>query len=422
VGSTESDERGLGADFPGPVARVLLRVIVSPDRRDEFEGDLIEEAEAIVLPGACRRVALRWFWRQLAASAPPMLARRFTKEVAMHPRRWIIPAALVLAWGLFGLADLRNASNAGFDWGRSVVLRVEAGGPAERAGLRTGDRILSMGGIPIDDLRALQQQPRAAIGETRVLVVERTDAAAGTPATQTIPLTYGPEPARNALRSILSRVIAVVFLLSGMIAYLRAPSTTTFVFAVVGLCFGAAMLPGPYIRAYAPRTLLSYGSLLAFLAGSAALLHLMLVFPRRKAVTERKWVMQVVYLPVAVILLIGIPFLVAGPWEGGSTVSLAIGAVLLGYIVLSVLALIHSYLKATPQDRRHEGLNVLLAGFVVGFVPIGASVVAGVFTRVDLLPGAGYYFMTLVLTPISIAYALVKGAGKASEATAAEAV
>ena len=52
MGSTEPDARGLGTDFPGAVARALLRVIVSSDRREEFEGDLIEEAEAIVLPGA----------------------------------------------------------------------------------------------------------------------------------------------------------------------------------------------------------------------------------------------------------------------------------------------------------------------------------------------------------------------------------
>jgi hypothetical protein len=412
VRSTELDETSLGPDFPGLVSRALLWVIVPRDRREQFEGDLIEEAETIVLPGACRRTALRWFWWQLARSAPPMLARRLTKEVAMHPRRWIIPAVLVFIWGLFGLMDQRNASYAGFDWSRAAVLRVDAGSPADRAGLRIGDRILSIGGVSVDNLRALQQQPRAAIGETRMLVVERTDATTAARSAETIALTYGPEPAGNAARSLVTAVVGLVFLLSGITAYVRAPSTTTFLFAVVGLCFGLSMLPGPYIQAPAQRTFVSFTSFLALLAGFAALLHLMLVFPCRKVVITRRWTRQLVYVPVAVVLLAGIPVVLAGPSTDRSGVALAIlsGIVMLGYAVFSVAALVHSFVKAKPTDRRGQGLNVLLAGLVLGLLPIGVTVLAGMFVRVDLLPGGGYIQLTLVLIPVSIALALVKGA------------
>jgi hypothetical protein len=397
------------------VARALVWVIVPRDRREEFEGDLIEEAEAIVLPGTCRRTALRWFWWQLAMSAPPMLARRLTKEVAMHPRRWIVPAALVFVWGLFGLMDQRNVPYAGFDWSRSAVLRVDAGSPADRAGLRAGDRILSIGGVPVDNLRALQQQPRAAIGETRMLLVERTDAKTGARTSETIALTYGTEPAGRAARSVITAVVGLVFLLSGIAAYVRAPSTTTFLFAVVGLCFGASLIPGPYIQAPAQRTFMSFASFLALLAGFAALLHLMLVFPHRKEVIKRRWTRQLLYLPVAVVLLVGIPGILAGPSTDRPGFALAIfnGIVLLGYAVLSVLALVHSYARANPTDRRGQGLNVLLAGFIVGLLPIGASVLAGMFVRVDLLPGGDYFHLTLILIPVSIALALVKGARQA---------
>ncbi len=418
--SMEVNGTSLGPDFPGLVARALLWAIVPRDRRAEFEADLIEEAEAVVLPGGGRRTALRWFWWQLAMSAPPLLARRLTKEVAMHPRRWIIPAALVFLWGLFGLVDLRNASYAGFDWSRSAVLRVDAGSPADRAGLRVGDRIVSMGGVPLDNLRALQQQPRAAIGETRTLVVERTDARTGAKSTQTLAVTHGPAPAGSAARSMVTAVIGLVFLLSGVAAYVRAPSTTTFLFAVVGLCFGASLLPGPYLLTPAQRTFMSLASFLALLAGFAALFHLMLVFPQRKDVVTRRWARQLVYLPVAVVLLAGLPVVLTGPATDRYGIGLAMlnGIVMLGYAVFAIAALVHSYVRANPTDRRDLGLNVLLAGVLLGLLPIGASVLAGLFVRVDLLPGGDYVHLTLVLIPVSIALALVKGARNAQRAYA----
>jgi len=109
------------------------------------------------------------------------------------------------------------------------------------------------------------------------------------------------------------------------------------------------------------------------------------------------------------------PVVLAGPSTGrlGATLAMLNGIVLLGYAVLSVLALIHSYVRANPTDRRGQGLNVLLAGLIVGLLPIGASVIAGMFVRVDLLPGADYVHLTLVLIPVSIALALVKGARRA---------
>lgn len=335
----------------------------------------------------------------------------------MHPRRWIVPAVLVLIWGLFGLMDQRNASYAGFDWSRAAVLRVDAGSPADRAGLRIGDRILSIGGVPVDDLRALQQQARAAIGETRMVVVERTDATTGAKSSKTIALTYGRPPAGYTGRSLVMAVIGLVFLLSGIAAYVRAPSTTTFLFAVVGLGFGLSMLPGPYIQAPAQRTFVSFAAFLALLAGFAALLHLMLVFPSRKVVITRRWARQLLYFPVAVVLLVGIPVVLAGPSTARPGVALAIlnGIVMLGYAVFSVAALVDSYVRATPMDRRSQGLHVLLAGLILGLLPIGASVLAGMFVRVDLLPGGDYIYLTLVLIPVSIALALVKSARTARQ-------
>jgi len=62
VSKIDSREHGLGADFPGKSSLALLRILLPAGRRDEFVGDLIEEAETDVLPQRGRGAALRWFW------------------------------------------------------------------------------------------------------------------------------------------------------------------------------------------------------------------------------------------------------------------------------------------------------------------------------------------------------------------------
>jgi len=411
VSSTVSDEREIVAAFPGPVARALLRLILPADRREEFEGDLIEEAETIVLSRDGRRVALCWFWWQVATSAPPMLARRWIKEVGMRPQPWIATAALLAVWGIFGLVELGNNPYGGFDWESSVVVGVDEGSPADRAGLREGDRILSMNGIPLDDRGTLRRQPRAEIGSGQVLVVERTDESTGMIATEEVEVTYAGMPAREWAFEIVGGVIGLAFLLSGMFVYLKAPSTPSLLFAIVGLGFAGMWLPGPYIGSFVLRAFAANIFFVAFLTAFAALLHLLLIFPRRKKVMERKGAWQLIYLPVVVFALSGIIHAVAELPDGSSTIVLYfLGILFLGYFLFSMAALIHSYVKAAPHERSEEGLNFLLAGVLIGLAPLTCMLVAGAFgVRTDV-PGTDFVFLTLALLPVSFALALLRGA------------
>jgi len=95
--------RQIAATFPGPLAGLLLRLLVPADRREEFTGDLIEEAESLVLPRHGRRASLSWFWWQVVASAPSVLARRWEKEVSMNPQRWIVAAVILVMCTLMAL-------------------------------------------------------------------------------------------------------------------------------------------------------------------------------------------------------------------------------------------------------------------------------------------------------------------------------
>jgi len=394
------------------------------NRREEFEGDLIEEVETIVLPRSGRRVALCWFWWQIAASAPSMLARRLNKEVGMYPQRWIVPAALLVIWGLWGLVDLGNSPSGGFDWGNSIVIGVEPGGPADQAGLREGDRILTMGGIPPDDLATLRRQPRTEIGGIQLLEVERSDEATGVTTTENIEITYSRLPIGEKAQGIAFGVIGLVFLLSGLFVFLKAPSTPSLLFAIVGFGFAGTLLPHPQMVSPDLRAVIANVFFVAFLTAFAGILHLLLIFPKRKKVMEKKNVGRLIYLPVAAWALIGVIGLVPGMPVDRLRVpgALFLGLVFLGYLVLSLAALIHSFATAAPRERAEEGLNLMLAGVLFGLIPLTLMLVAGMFVRTDLFlfPGSDFIFLTLALVPISFTMALLKGARVSLQPTVAE--
>lgn len=80
---------GLGSGFPGALEKALLAVLLPTRHREEFVGDLIEEAETLVLPNKGPRAARRWFWRQVLASASPLYRHQSTREIHMSPWRWL---------------------------------------------------------------------------------------------------------------------------------------------------------------------------------------------------------------------------------------------------------------------------------------------------------------------------------------------
>ncbi len=83
--------------------------------------------------------------------------------------------AIVLAVGLIATMGLREPDQS------SVIGDVIAGGAAERAGLRAGDRVLSAGGAAVDDWKSLVQAVRSHPGQDLPLTVARAGATPGSP-------------------------------------------------------------------------------------------------------------------------------------------------------------------------------------------------------------------------------------------------
>lgn len=99
----DSRHDSLGSGFPGEGAQFLLRLLLPAARREEFVGDLIEEAETVVLPRRGRGAARRWFWWQAATSASPMHVRRCARDIGMHRQRWIVVLAILILGPLMAM-------------------------------------------------------------------------------------------------------------------------------------------------------------------------------------------------------------------------------------------------------------------------------------------------------------------------------
>ena len=311
---------------------------------------------------------------------------------------WWIASGAVLAVALVTLAGLGSVPYSGFTAsGGTLITQVRADSPAEAAGFEVGDKILVAAGIQTEDLKAVFRQPRAEIGETRHYVVERE--GADEPIDLSVAFTQLP-PDLEGL-TFGAALIGLAFLVAGVGAYLRFPNPTSRLLAFLGVSGLFAFVGLPYIPQATLRLAAATLPLMATLLMSALLLHFLLLFPRRRPFLDRAIAKPLIYWPIPIVgLLVGVTLLFK-PELLQLTVAL-ISAVPVLQILFSIGILIHSYVKASSAVRSSTGLHALLIGFLGGLLPV---VVAGF---VPSLPGATSYFLTTILIPISLAYAVFK--------------
>jgi len=325
----------------------------------------------------------------------------------------LIIGGLFIIWGIFGLIDARNVPYAGYLTDPSnTVIRVDDGSPAEAAGLSIGDRVLSIDGVSIEDTPALTRMPRARIGETRTLVVESAEGAVE--GTREVAITYAGQSGKNVALTWAAFIIGLCFIGFGLLAYAKAASRSSFLLAVTGLCLGVAFLGGPYIASYGLRTVVTTVQLMIAVLGFATLLHCLLEFPKVKKVLEKKHVKKAIYLPAVILALFFLWIIVFEP-QGTSTLNTIanafVGLFFVCYFGLALVALIHSYVTATADERSKFGLNLLLVGLVIGLVPLTVAALVGTFAPGVLLPGSDFFFLTMVFIPITLAMAIMGAAG-----------
>jgi len=230
---------------------------------------------------------LRW---NLMQSAIDKKEARLTVERPGEGRmHFVLPADVMAALDLEG--DVLGKLGLGVARPAPVVQQVLPGGPAERAGLRVDDLLLSVGGTPVADGIAFIDIIRASAGKTVEVVVRR----AGQPVT--LAMTPQAEQAKSGKGTVtVGKISAYVALQPDMIVVPSSPldavgkavsrvwDTCTMTLKMIGkMIVGEVSLKnvtGPItIADYAGQTarmgVVSYLSFIAFISISLGVMNLL---------------------------------------------------------------------------------------------------------------------------------------------------
>ena len=334
----------------------------------------------------------------------------------------VFAAATILysvLWILYGCHDLPvelgigNKYIAGEHCER--VQSVVPGSPAERAGMKPGDRILRVNGAALEDEGTLSRiWARHRPGDAVELAVQRYENAT--------PLILHATFRANALASVgpgilqhlgqgVVQVFPLAFLTVGLaVLFLRMEDPNAWLLA---LMFGGFIAVPSFANSFlnVPSSLRPVAMVYRALFNNmvAAFFYFFFAtFPARSPLDRRlpwlKWIALVLGAALALPVL---------PWADNTTFSATfIHRLILvfnyGLIVLGFVSLIANAITVTSPEARRK-TRVILWGTLVGVVPATVVLAAGDFVgfNISLLLGAAITLL-LWLFPLSFAYAVVK--------------
>jgi hypothetical protein len=87
------------------------------------------------------------------------------------------------------------------------------------------------------------------------------------------------------------------------------------------------------------------------------------------------------------------------------------GVIIGGYLISAIVLMWQNHSRAGSEAKSRFGLNAMLWGTILGFLPVVAGIVTSIFSPQTVLPGSDYYFLAMVLIPITWSAAARKSAG-----------
>jgi sigma-B regulation protein RsbU (phosphoserine phosphatase) len=321
--------------------------------------------------------------------------------------------AAVLAVGigliqLLGIHGTYRQPYTGMAQANFLVARVDPGSPAEACGIRAGDVIQAVDGVPTSRQYLCRRTlETAAVGERLDLTLSRD----GTALDVSLALL---SPTRSiALQRISLSVVSMAFLLLGLALYLRRTDRLGLLFYLLCSAFAVLIASSPPIRN--PYVHTSYHTL--FLAAQhlmpAFFLHFFLLFPEGLTPTRRR-ILGLIYIPALLLICLFVAVMIAGGYMGvsvGRTLPSIMDAASSLYMAVCLIAGVALFVIAYYRNRstaRRRRLRVALWGTVAGVLPIAIVTVAVNLNPSLEIPGEKFIVFFMVLIPASFAYAIVR--------------
>jgi hypothetical protein len=200
--------------------------------------------------------------------------------------------------------------------------------------------------------------------------------------------------------SWVSMICGFSFLGFCMAAWRNSPGRLTRVLALVGLGSSLVFFTGPGFESTFLGAVFSIVRSGFVLAGFAAMLHLLLLFPEPSPSVAKTRNPRSLYVPAFLFWLwLSYRALFAPESEGAiNTVTYVFtGLIMAGYFLLGVIIFLRKYIRVPKDQRAGKGMNVMLFGSILGFLPA----VIGYLPALSSMPGNRYFFVSMAVLPIA---------------------
>ena len=346
-----------------------------------------------------------------ATASSPDRTKRTLQDVTSHWIRWPAVALALLVGASMGYrtTGLQHEPYLGMSERPGMVGLVYPGGPASRAGLRVGDHIVSVNGIPAADMGDMPAVLRRGGPDRSVfLSVERDGKALA------VELLPEPQPPQEILWLVAHALVAIATLFIGTLVFLRKAGRLTGAF--YALCLVLAVLlfrpwvpPGTFGERFDTLTREIVSALFP-----GVLVHFFLLFPWERAPLRRHpWLQALPYVPG--FLLLVAPRLasrlaagtLADPRTTSPVISIAADVSVVAALAISVGLFWNAY-RRSPLPTVRRKLKVALAGTILGILPILLVLALTTVRPGANLPAIGGATLALFLVPASFGYAIVR--------------
>ena len=287
--------------------------------------------------------------------------------------------------------------------GQLVADRLEQGGPAERAGIRRGDKVVSINGRSVDTAATVPRQ----LYYSGVYSKATYSLIRGS-----VPLDVEVVlvPAERSMNDWL-RLIALIYLGIGLYVLLRrwtaVGSTHFYIFCLVSFVFYSLHYTGKF-NVFDWSVL--WANEVAWLLQPALFLHFVLTFPERRAFVGRhRWSIPALYVPGVVLFVI--QFLALEYLEASNSLLFNLNRVHWAYLTIffvSAAAVLWDNSRAATTPILRQQLKWITRGTILAITP---------FTLFYVLP---YLFgvmpsltmkvsvLSLGLLPLTFGYAIFR--------------